>query len=94
MALQTVTVPRFIDSQYQIFFWEMDELVPLIVFIGVGIIFEVLLWALLAGLILTVRFSRFKLARLEGVLVHLAYWFGVLTLNKRFTNGLVREMLN
>lgn len=94
MALPVVSIPRYIDSQYQVFFWEMDELVPLIVFLGVGIVFEVLLWALIAGVILTVRFSRFKLARLDGVLVHFVYWFGILTLNKTFKNGLVREMLN
>ncbi len=93
MALQTVTIPRFIDSQYQLFWWEMDELVPLIVFIGVGIIFEVLLYAMIAGGLLMVRFSRFKLARLDGVLIHLAYWFGLLSLNKVFRNGLVREMI-
>lgn len=94
MALSVVSIPRFIDSQYQVFFWEMDELVPLIVALGAGIMFEVLLYALIFGLIFSVRFSRFKMARLDGVLVHFAYWVGMMALNKMFRNGLVREMIN
>lgn len=94
MALAAIPIPRYIDSQYQVFFWEMDELIPLIVLIGVGIIFEILLWAIVFGAIIMVRFSRFKLARLDGVLVHMGYWSGVMTLNKLFKNGLVRELLN
>jgi conjugal transfer pilus assembly protein TraL len=94
MSLPVVNIPRYIDSQYQVFFWEMDELIPLIVFIGVGIIFEILLFALVIGGVLTMRFSRFKLARLDGVLVHAGYWLGMFSLNKLFKNGLIREFMN
>jgi len=32
-----VEIPHYIDSQPQIFFWELDEFAPVIFFMGIGI---------------------------------------------------------
>ncbi len=91
--MREVSIPRFIDSPTQFLFWEIDEVAIVVVCMGIGIVFEVLGPLLLAGLFITWQFRKFKMARMEGVLHHMAYWFGIFTLNKKFSNGLEREIV-
>ena len=37
-------------------------------------------------------FGRFKNARMDGVLFHMAWWAGLMSMNKRFDSGAMREV--
>lgn len=86
-----ISIPRYVDSQYQVFFWEADEVIPLLLFFGLGIFFDALALFCLMGVVMSHLFSRYKSRHLEGVLVHMSYFGGIAPLNQRFANGLVRD---
>ena len=89
--MREISMPRYIDSQYQIFFWEIDELVPIFALLAIGILSNTLTWMFLAVYFVGRAFQRFKYSRLEGVLLHMAFWRGWIGLNRRFENGFERE---
>lgn len=91
--MQEVPIPRYVDSQPQFLFWEIDEVAIVAVCMGVGIIFEILGPLLLASFVLTWQFRKYKMARMEGILHHVCFWFGLTTLNRKFSNGLEREIV-
>lgn len=91
--MREVSIPRYVDSQAQFLFWEVDEVAIVAVCMFVGIIFEMLGPLLLGSIVLTWQFRKYKMARMEGVLHHLCFWLGVTTLNRRFPNGLEREIV-
>jgi len=42
----------------------------------------------------TYTFQRFKTSQMEGILMHIVYWWGVLPMNKLFRNGMSREFVS
>lgn len=90
--MDDVPIPNYVDRPIQFFFWEIDEVAPLIFMMGVGIATDSLTYVMLPALIGAWRFSRFKLTNLDGMLMHLSYSAGLLNLNKRFWYGTIREM--
>ena len=84
-------IPQLIDNFSQIMWWEFDEIVPVIVAMGIGSIFEFFTAAMLGGVALSWIYIRYKRLALPGSLHHMCYWWGLLALNATFTNGLNRE---
>ena len=88
--MNEIDIPRYVDAQPQLFFYELDEAIVFASCFGVGIWmggwFAAL--SLLAGH-LTVRiFKRFKNGALDGILMHMCYSAGILSLNDRYQDGL------
>lgn len=84
-------IPNYVDDQMQVFFWELDEFFP-----SLTIFVVMFMWdQLMAGIVITIAFvkffGRFKSANMPGVLFHMAWWTGLMSMNKRFDNGAVRE---
>jgi conjugal transfer pilus assembly protein TraL len=92
--MDEVEIPHYLDSQPQIFFWELDEFAPVIFFLAVGIATDTLSAWFPFIVVFSYVFARFKQNNMDGILVHLVYWYGVLPLNKRFTNGMAREFVS
>lgn len=87
-------IPRYLDSPRQLFFWEIDEVIPLLACIGVGLVMEFLGYSILIGLVLTKIVKALKRGKIEGVMFHLAHYYGVMQMkaNKKrniFENKLV-----
>jgi len=91
--MREIPIPRYIDSQPQFFFWEVDEVSIVIACMTVGIIFRMLGPFLLLSLPTVWYFRKMKMARMDGILHHVSYWIGLMKLNQRFTNGLEREIV-
>lgn len=89
--MQPISMPRYVDAMPQIFLWEMDELVVVAVMFCVGLVTREMTWCLLLSIPLTRMFSNWKGNNLDGILTHLFYGWGVLGLNKVFTNGNIKE---
>lgn len=91
MALPQVSIPRYVDAQPMLFFWELDELAPLVLLLAIGIGVHELTYALLACIPISKFIAKWKDGRLDGALSHFAFRQGVVPLHKRFPNGLQRE---
>ena len=91
--MNEVPIPRYVDSQHQFFFWEVDEVVIIMSIIGLGIALDFLLYSLLPAIGVGMVFSRYKNGNLDGILMHMAYWSGFMALNKYFSNGQSRHLI-
>ncbi len=89
--MKDIEIPRFVDSQVQVFFWEIDEIVPMVASVGIGIMTGALTYMLIPAFIITKLFSKYKEMHLDGILLHYAYWVGIFPLNKAHDNGQIRR---
>lgn len=85
--MDLVPIPRYVDSQMQILFWEIDEVVPVVALMGVGIMTDTMGYMIFVMVIVWKLFGKFKNRNLDGVLMHMAYAGGLSNLNKRFPPG-------
>ena len=70
-----VRIPRYIDTQPQILWWELDEIIVLIMSLFVGILTRQLTYFLLGGFIATYFITKLKNGKSDGFIFHLAYWY-------------------
>lgn len=90
--MQEIDIPRYIDSQPQFLWWELDEFGLVMGLIGVGILTKTLTWMLLVVIPSAIwLLRRSKNNSLEGTLHHILCYTGVLSLNKEFPNSLQEE---
>jgi len=84
-------IPNYVDSQMQVFFWEIDEFFPSLTIFIIFFMWDQPLLALIFSYLFVRVFSRFKSSNMEGVLFHMVWWAGLMQMNKKFPNGLSRE---
>ncbi len=89
--MNEVQIPRYIDSQMQMFFWEFDEFILAVALFAVGIVMNSLLVAVILIYFVNKAFRRYKDGSMPGTLMHLAYWVGMMPLNQVATDALARE---
>lgn len=99
MADKMITIPEYIDSPVQILFLEADDFIPFFTGVGIGILFKYIIhnsWSFIIGIIiggiLTKIYLKFKRNTLPGTLAHMLYAYGIIKLNKRFDNGLIKRV--
>ncbi len=87
--MKEVDIPRYVDNQPQIFFWELDEAIIFIGCLAGGIAIGgwATVLAMFGGYFAVKLFRRFKSGALEGVLLHICYWAGVFGLNKHYQDS-------
>lgn len=68
---------RYIDDPPQIFFWDVDDVVLFSVFMGIGIVFNILFFMVLLGGGIVYGLGKVKEKKAEGFLLHAAYWYGI-----------------
>jgi len=84
--MQSILIPRYIDSTPQVFFWEIDEFMILALMLGLGILIGGVytIISIFAGFFCVNVFRRYKEGGLPGQLNHIAHWHNVLNLNPVF----------
>lgn len=85
-------IPNYVDDQMQIFFWEIDEFLPALVIFVVMFMWDQLLLGIFSTYAFVKVFGRFKNARMDGVLFHMAWWAGLMQMNEVFDSGAMREV--
>ncbi|WP_425953174.1 type IV conjugative transfer system protein TraL [Ralstonia pseudosolanacearum] len=91
--MKEIDIPRYVDNQVQLFFWEFDEAIIFIGCLASGIALGGY-WTLVSmamGTFAVKAFKRFKNGALEGILYHLCYWAGFLGLNKQYPDSSKRD---
>lgn len=77
-------MPRNVDDPLPVLFFEVDEVVVFVVCMLFGIITRELTYSVIVGIFVTRSFSKWKNGKLPGVLAHMAFWYGIFSLNKVF----------
>lgn len=75
-----VRIPRYIDDQPTIFFWDFDEIVVIFLFVLIGFIIGELTIIGASGLVVSKLISKLKENKSEGYFLHLLYWAGLMPL--------------
>lgn len=89
--MEAIDIPRFADSQYQLFWWEIDEAAAVISLFGLGIASGLLMLSLLAIPSTLYFLKKYKNGTLEGGMHHALWSFGMLPLNDEFPDAFEKE---
>lgn len=84
-------IPNYVDEQMQIFFWEVDEFIPTLAIFVIFYTWDQVFFGILLSYVFVKVLSRFKSAHMSGVIFHACWWVGLIKMNPKFENGLVRE---
>ena len=91
--MNEIEIPRYVDAQPQLFFWELDEAIVYVACMAAGIsvggVYTIA--SMVAGWFVVKAFRRFKNGALDGILLHLCYSWGLMALNKRYQDGMKRD---
>jgi type IV conjugative transfer system protein TraL len=70
-------IPRYLNAQAQLLWWELDEVAVITAALGMGIMYEMLLLSVPLALIAAKAMSRVKADHGHGWLLHAAWWQGL-----------------
>jgi len=80
-----------IDGQMQILWWEMDELIVMLVCTCLGIAFGMMVPGAIVGFIVSKAIARMKMEKADGYYLHLLWWHGLFPLIKLRVPHWIRE---
>jgi conjugal transfer pilus assembly protein TraL len=83
MSRQAVEFPRHVDDPPTLLLWRMDDLVPVMSMVIIGILLNQLTLFAVLGLVLVRFYGRYRDSRPDGYVLHWAYWLGVLPATAR-----------
>jgi type IV conjugative transfer system protein TraL len=70
-------IPRYLNAQAQLLWWELDEVLVITAALGIGIMYEVLLLAVPIALLATRAMAKMKAEHGHGWILHQAWWHGI-----------------
>lgn len=102
MNHQSVVFPEYVDTLPQFLFLESDDISVFISGMIIGVILQYtmrnpvgMLIGIALGIWMAYQYVKFKRNTLPGTLLHMMYALtGLVQLNKRFANGLLRRVDN
>lgn len=83
---------RYLDEPPKLFFWEIDELTIMVLFIVFGIMSNAMISIGAIGVVIATVFGHFKQRQADGYLFHLLYYYGGATI-KHTPPGCIYEFL-
>lgn len=86
-----IEMPKYVDAQIQILWWEADEFLIAMTVIGVGLMLHVFIYPLIFLFFVMPVITKMKREALEGTAMHALYATGLIPLNKEFTDALETE---
>lgn len=78
-----IRIPRHVDLPQLILAWTIDEILPVLVLLVVGIATDWFFSCLALGIALMQLVRRFRESKPDGYLLHWLYWHGLLPLRTR-----------
>ncbi|WP_345195131.1 type IV conjugative transfer system protein TraL [Kistimonas scapharcae] len=92
--MKPIDIPDGIDDPPQFLLWSLDELMPIVLALGAGILIEQVLICLLGAIGLVKIYRRYRDAKPDGFMLHSIYWAGFLpSKSKTVPNPFVRRFL-
>ena len=77
MTEHETRIPRYLNAQAQILWWELDEILILTAAIGVGIMYELLWITVPLGLFAAKGLAKTKADHGHGWFLHQTWWRGI-----------------
>lgn len=81
--MQPVELPQGVDQPPSLLLWRLDDLIPLLLMLVIGILSDRLWLFLILGFLLSRLYGRFRDSRPDGFALHWCYWHGLLPLQAR-----------
>jgi conjugal transfer pilus assembly protein TraL len=81
--MKPVRVPKYVDDPIYIAFWNVNELMPIMAFFGIGILTGNLLVCIILGLIASKVITKLSSSLLPGHSVHALWYMGLMPLGKK-----------
>lgn len=81
--MEPIYIPSKIDDPPQLIMWSIDELMPTMVGLLLGIMIDQQIICVTVGYLITRQYQKYKDSRPDGYLLHLLYQAGVINLKGR-----------
>jgi conjugal transfer pilus assembly protein TraL len=81
--MQPLALPHGVDDPPSLLLWRLDDLIPLILMLVIGMLTDRLAVFLVLGVMLSRLYGRFRDSRPDGFALHWCYWHGLLPLPAR-----------
>ena len=99
MNSQPISFPQYIDNPNQIGPFEVDDLMPFLMILWVGVFLKtkanasslIVLIAMIGGAAASYAYIKLKRNQLRGLLQYIIHSAGIMPLNKIFKFGLLRK---
>ena len=81
-------IPKYIDDPPLILLWRVDDLVPIVLCLVIGIFTGspgTMFKLIVLGVLLVRLYSKYRERRPDGHALHFLYWYGLLPLRGRIT---------
>ncbi|WP_295385040.1 type IV conjugative transfer system protein TraL [uncultured Thiodictyon sp.] len=81
-------IPKYIDDPPLILLWRVDDLVPIVLCLVIGIFTGspgTMFKLIVLGVLLVRLYSKYRERRPDGHALHVLYWYGLLPLRGRTT---------
>jgi conjugal transfer pilus assembly protein TraL len=87
-------IPRHLDDAPRFLFWDLDEAILFMLALILGLLVDLLLPGVLAGVGLVIAYGRAKSGRHRAFALHLMYWYLPVSLGFRRTPpSCIREFI-
>ncbi|TNC80097.1 MAG: type IV conjugative transfer system protein TraL [Oleiphilus sp.] len=74
--MNRVRVPRSIDKQIMLLFWQFDELCVIVFIMGIGIFVDYMIVSMLVGFVAAHFYRKWMDGKLRMQQLHFMYWHG------------------
>lgn len=86
-----IEIPRDVDSQMQVLWWETDELFTAMLIFGTGLTMHKFILPVICAFIAMRQISKAKSAALPGAGLHWLYSLGLSKVNKEYDNAMEKD---
>lgn len=86
-----ISMPKYVDSQPQVLWWESDEFVITCTILGVGLIVHAIVIPMVLIIFVMPILAKMKRSALDGAVMHVLYSTGIVPLNNEFEDALETE---
>lgn len=70
-------IPRYLNSQAQLLWWELDEVLVITACLAIGILYELLPLCVPLALVTAKAMAKSKATHGHGWILHAAWWHGI-----------------
>ena len=88
-----VTIPRYIDDPPHLLMWQLDEMLPVLIGIVIGMIIGSPTYTIIAGIVVGRFYKKIKNSRPDGFFYHYVYWYtGIGGKGRSMINPFIRRL--
>lgn len=92
--VDAIRIPKRCDDPIHVMLWSLDEIVPILIGLTVGVMLGKALICTTVGFLMTNLYRKYQDSHPAGYLPHMLYWLGVFSSkSKTMRNPFIRRYL-